>query len=116
MQNTIKLDGGKEVRLAANAATPFRFKQLFQKDLLRIFNDSQKDDAEMIGLADTVTELAFIMNSQAEGKDMKNLSLDEFYSWLEDYEPMDFIVKEQDIINVYLSSTQTTATPKKNKS
>ena len=113
MQSTIMLDGGKEVKLAANAATPFRFKQLFGKDLLRIFNDSSKDEEEMIGLADTVTELAFIMNSQAEGKDMSRLSMDEFYSWLEGYEPMDFIVKAQEVINVYLSSTQVTATAKK---
>ena len=109
------LDGGKEVKLAANAATPFRFKQLFGKDLLRIFNDSSKDEEEMIGLADTVTELAFIMNSQAEGKDMNRLSLDEFYLWLEDFEPMDFVVKAEDIINVYLSSTIATAEAKKKK-
>ena len=115
MQNTIMLDGGKEVKLAANAATPFRFKQLFGKDLLRIFNDSSKDEEEMIGLADTVTELAFIMNSQAEGKDMNRLSLDEFYLWLEDFEPMDFVVKAEDIINVYLSSTIATAEAKKKK-
>lgn len=113
MQNTIMLDGGKEVKLAANAATPFRFKQLFNKDLLRIFNDSSKDETEMIGLADTVTELAFIMNSQAEGKNMNTLSMDEFYSWLEEYEPMDFIVKAQEIINVYLSSTQISVESKK---
>lgn len=115
MQNTIKLEGGKEVKLAANAATPFRFKQLFGKDLLRIFNESSQNESEMIGLADTVTELAFIMNSQAEGKDMNALSLDEFYSWLEDFEPMDFVVKAEDIINVYLSSTIATAEAKKKK-
>lgn len=113
MQSTIMLDGGKEVKLAANAATPFRFKQLFGKDLLRLFNDSSKNESEMVDLADTITELAFIMNSQAEGKDMNRLSLDEFYSWLEDYEPMDFIVKSQEVVKVYLSSTQVSAESKK---
>lgn len=116
MQSTIMLDGGKEVKLAANAATPFRFKQLFGKDLLRLFNDSSKNESEMVDLADTITELAFIMNSQAEGRDMNRLSLDEFYSWLEDYEPMDFIVKSQEVVNVYLSSTQVSAESKKKTS
>ena len=113
MQKTIMLDGGKEVKLAANAATPFRFKQLFGKDLLRIFNDSSKDESEQIGLADTVTELAFIMNSQAEGRDMNRLSMDEFFTWLEEYEPMDFVIKAQEVIEVYISSTQVSAEAKK---
>lgn len=113
MQKTIKLDGGKDIKLAANAATPFRFKQLFEKDLLRIFNDSQKPDADNAALADVITELAFIMNRQAEGGDMNDMSMNDFYAWLEDYEPMDFLIKSQDIINVYLSSAKPSVESKK---
>ena len=105
MTKSIILEGGKEVKLAANAATPFRYKQLFNGDLLQIFQQSTKSEEDGMALADVVTQLAYIMNRQAEGVNMNTISLDEFYTWLEDFEPMDFVVKGQDIINIYLSST-----------
>lgn len=114
MINKITVSGGKEVKLAANAATPFRYKQLFNKDLLRIFRDSSEDEAENVMLADICTELAFIMNRQAEGANMNALSMDDFYTWLEDYEAMDFVMGAEDIINIYLASTKTTVDAKKN--
>ena len=113
MQKSIKLEGGKEVKLAANAATPFRFKQLFNKDLLKVFNDNSKEDADTIEMADVFTEMAFIMNRQAEGIDMSGLSMDDFYSWLEGFEPMDFVMKGQEILEIYLSSTQVSVEAKK---
>lgn len=113
MIQTITLEGGKTVELAANAATPFRFKQLFNADLFRIFHQSAQDEAEATIMADVVTQLAFIMNKQAEGANMNTMSMEDFYSWLEDYEPMDFVVKGEEIIKIYLASAQTTVEAKK---
>ena len=79
MVKTINLDGGKELKLAANAATPFRYKQLFGGDLLQIFQQSAEKNQEAV-LADVVSQLAFIMNRQAEGVNMNTISEDEFYS------------------------------------
>ena len=113
MTKNITLEGGKELKLAANAATPFRYKQLFGDDLLRIFQESTENKEKEITLSETVTQLAFIMNRQAEGVNMNTLSIDEFFTWLENFEPMEIVLVGQEIINTYLSSAQTSVVAKK---
>lgn len=113
MTKSITLEGGKEVKLAANAATPFRFKQLFGSDLLRIFQQSTKSEDDGMTLGEVVTQMAFIMNRQAEGANMNDISMDDFFSWLEGFEAMDFVNAGEEIINVYLSSTKTSVEAKK---
>ena len=113
MTKNITLEGGKELKLAANAATPFRYKQLFGDDLLRIFQESTESKEKEITLSETVTQLAFIMNRQAEGVNMNTLSMDEFFTWLENFEPMEIVLVGQEIINTYLSSAQTSVVAKK---
>ena len=104
---------GNELEFAANAATPFRYKQLFGDDLLRIFQESTESKEKEITLSETVTQLAFIMNRQAEGVNMNTLSVDEFFTWLENFEPMEIVLVGQEIINTYLSSAQTSVVAKK---
>ena len=99
---------GKEVGLTANAATPFRYRQVFQKDLLQILGNEEKADTE--GVA-AVTELAFIMAKQAEKADMTKVNYDMFLEWLEDFSAMAFINAAEDILSVYTDSTQGTSTP-----
>ena len=114
MVKTITMEGGKELKLAANAATPFRYKQLFNEDLLRIFQQSTENkDGDTAILADVVSQLAFIMNRQAENVNMNSLSMDEFYAWLEGFEPMELVLAGQDIIDTYLSSTISSVNAKK---
>ena len=113
MTKTITLEGGKEVKLAANAATPFRFKQIFGQDLLKLFKKSSENEEEQMALGEVVTQMAFIMNNQAEGTNMNNLSMDDFYTWLEDYEAMDFVMASGDIINYYMASSLPTVESKK---
>lgn len=113
MIQTITLDGGREIKLAANAATPLRYKQLFGQDLLRVFQQSTKTEEDGVLLADIVAQLAFIMNRQAEKQDLNAVSMDEFYSWLEDFGSMDFVLAGQDIMNVYLDSTKVSVDAKK---
>lgn len=106
--------GGNEFSLIANAATPFRFKQIFGTDLLMVFQKSTQSEEDGMILSEVVTQLAYIMHKQAEKADMNRLSIDDFYAWLEDYEPMDFVMVGQEIINVYMASTIPTSTAKKN--
>ena len=113
MTKSITLEGGKEIKLAANAATPFRFKQLFGSDLLRMFQQSTKSEDDQMVLADVVSQLAYIMNKQAEGANMNAISMDDFFSWLEGFEAMDFVTAGEQIMNVYLSSTVTSVEAKK---
>lgn len=99
---------GKEVELAANAATPFRYKQVFQRDLLQVLGNEEKAEKEGV---EAVTQLAFIMAKQAEKADMGKLTTDEFLAWLEDFSAMAFVENAEDILNVYMDQTQNTSTP-----
>lgn len=67
------------------------------------------------GEMNTVSQLAYIMNSSAEGKDMKTLGIDGYLDWLEQFETMEFIVHAMDIIMLYMNNRATTSTPKKRR-
>lgn len=99
---------GREIEFAANAATPFRYKQVFQKDLLQILGNEDKAEKEGV---EAVTQLAFIMAKQAEKADMGKLTFDEFLEWLEGFSAMAFVESAEDILNVYMDQTQNTSTP-----
>lgn len=107
MLKTVTIDG-TEMEFAANAATPFRYKQIFQKDLLQILGNEEKAQQEGV---EAVTQLAYIMAKQAEKADMAKLSIDDFISWLEGFSPMAFVENAEEILNVYMDSTSTTAAP-----
>ena len=107
MLKTVTIDG-KEIEFSANAATPFRYKQIFQKDLLQILGNEERAQQEGV---EAVTQLAYIMAKQAEKADMAKLSMDDFITWLEGFSAMAFVEKAEEILNVYMDSTTTTATP-----
>lgn len=105
MVKTITIDG-REVKLAANAATPFRFRQMFKKDLLQILGNEEKAEAEGI---DAVSGLAFIMAKQAEGADISKMTENDFIAWLEEFGPMAFIESAEEILGIYTEQEQTTS-------
>ena len=107
MFKKITIDG-KEIELTANAATPFRFKQTFHKDLFAILGNEAKAESEGV---EAVTQLAYIMAKQAEKADMGKLNEDDFIAWLEDFSAMAFVNSAEEILNVYMDSTVGTATP-----
>lgn len=107
MFKTLTIDG-KEIQFTANAATPFRFKQVFQRDLLQILGNEEKAEKEGV---EAVTQLAYIMNKQAEKADMAKLSTDDFLNWLEEFSAMAFIESAEDIMNVYMDQTVQASTP-----
>lgn len=105
MVKTITIDG-REVKLAANAATPFRFRQMFKKDLLQILGNEEKAEAEGV---ETISELAFIMAKQAEGADISKMTENDFIAWLEEFGPMAFIEAAEEILGIYTEQEQTTS-------
>ena len=107
MFKKITIDG-KEIELAANAATPFRFKQVFKKDLFAVLGNEQKAETEGV---ETVTQLAYIMAKQAEKADMNTLNESGFLEWLEDFGPMAFVEGAEEILGIYTDSATGTATP-----
>ena len=107
MFKTIRV-GEKELDLSANAATPFRFKQVFKKDLLSTFSSEEKAEKEGF---EAVSELAYIMAKHAEHADMNKLNEEDFINWLEGFEPMDFAEAAEDILGVYMGNLMSSATP-----
>ena len=107
MFKTLNIDG-REIEFSANAATPFRYRQVFHKDLLSILGNEEKAQNEGV---EAVTELAFIMAKQAEKADMGKLNEEVFFEWLEGFGSMAFVNNAEDILNIYMESTETTATP-----
>ena len=99
---------GKELEMVANAATPFRFKQIFGRDLLQVFTNEKRAESEGV---EAVTQLAFVMTKQAEKTDMAKVNEAMFLEWLEDFGPMAFIEASEEILNLYMNSTKGTATP-----
>lgn len=79
--------GNKTVPMRANAATPIRYRQVFHKNLLPYFmgKASDEDAAEMVG------ELAYIMARSATNASMDKLSYEDYVSWLDDFEALDFV-------------------------
>lgn len=107
MFKTLNIDG-KEIEFSANAATPFRYRQVFHKDLLSILGNEEKAQNEGV---EAVTELAFIMAKQAEKADMGKLNEEVFFEWLEGFGSMAFVNNAEDILNIYTESTETTSMP-----
>lgn len=107
MFKTLNIDG-REVEFSANAATPFRYRQIFHKDLLSILGNEEKAQNEGV---EAVTELAFVMAKQAEKADMGKLNEEMFIEWLESFGSMAFVNNAEDILSVYMESTDTTSAP-----
>ena len=107
MYKTVIVDG-KEMGLSANAATPFRYKQVFKSDLFAVLGNEKRAEEEG---AEVVTKLAYIMHRQAEKADMGKLNEDDFIAWLEGFSAMAFVNSAEEIVNAYMDSTVGTATP-----
>lgn len=107
MYKTVTIDG-REIGMAANAAIPFRYKQVFREDLFAILGNEKR--AEEQG-AEAVMKLAYIMAKQAENADMSKLNEDDFIAWLEGFSAMAFIDSAEDIVSIYMDSAKGTAMP-----
>lgn len=112
MYGTIEISG-KTLELTANAATPFRVKQVFNIDVMKVFFESQSDNG--LGASAILPELTYIMNCQALKKDMSKLNLNTFYEWCEDFGAMELIENAEKILSIYLGNQEVSSKAKKNK-
>lgn len=103
-----------DVPFLANAATPFRFKAIFNKDLLILFQTCSIDGVYDI---DFVSQLGFTMAMQAkaknEGLDMATVMSGDMIEWLEQFDGFEMLNKAKDIIEVYLGNSETSSKEKK---
>lgn len=105
MTSTIQI-GDHEIAMTANAATCYRYKQLFKRDLFQLFKNAEDLSIEV------VQELAYVMHMQAE-KAVDSMNIDNYMTWLEDFNPLDFAGCSAQIVNVYASQQRTTSEAKK---
>lgn len=96
------------VPMLATAATPIRFKQLFNADILTgIVSADGTFDTDIVG------KLAFIMAHAAAKTDMTTLSMDKYIAWLEGFDSATFIQNAQEVFNVYIKSKENSSKAKK---
>lgn len=105
-------DGVKKFAFLATGTTAHRFRQVFHKDLMVMLNKMESADNEQtnMGIGD---ELAYIMNAQAEKKDMNTLSADGFLDWADQFDGAELFLHMQDFITLYLGNRKTTSSAKK---
>ena len=111
--------GEKEIELKATAATPLRFKQVFNFDLMKTLTKvkdiAEKEEAEQIdeGLdaSELITKLGFIMAMQAAKEDFTKITVASYYDWLDDFEINTIPIVE--IMNVYTGNEHSEVDAKK---
>ena len=103
-----------DVEFTANAATPLRYKSLFKKDLLVIFQQAQNNGAYDL---DFVQDLAFTMAMQAKAKkneiDFSALTDNDLLNWLEGFGGFEIFNAAMDIIDIYLGNAVSSSKEKK---
>ena len=111
-------DGGeKAFKFLATGTTAYRYRQIFNQDLMVQLNKMKtfQDGGVSDETADSMIfeKLAFIMNAQAEGKNMNTLNFDSFLEWADQFSGMELITHALEIIELYLGSKITRSIPKK---
>ena len=118
MLKTIKLitvqGTEKEVSFLSTGTTAIRYKQIFHKDLMPSITKLLRDE-ELNPDADLIVsqELAFIMNKQAEGRNMNTVTYEEYLTWIDEYDSASLFQNIADFIKIYTGSKGSTSEPKK---
>ena len=96
----------------ATGTTAFRYKQVFHQDLMILLNKMENDQDDQTDM--TVGEkLAFIMNAQAEKKQMNKLNVDAFLTWADQFDGAELFLHMQEFVTLYLGNRKTSSKPKK---
>ena len=112
MFSTVRI-GERMVEMAATAASPVHYRQLFKRDALRTFEKIQSGEMDKADSIDLFNELGFIMAMTAKRADMFKLTQEDYISWLEGFDYMDLIDASDAIANVYFNNRIQTSEPKK---
>lgn len=103
--------GNKKIGMLANGLSPVLFNRVFHADFFSL--SSELGTGNEGATVDTFSKMGFIMAKQAEKKDLTKINEDQFWKWLEGFDPMDIPNAIIDIVDLYMSQTKGTATAKK---
>ena len=105
-------EGEKSFPFLATGTTAYRYKQVFHQDLMILLNkmENSEDDQTDMTVGD---KLAFIMNAQAEKRDMNKLNEDAFLEWADQFDGAELFLHRQEFVTLYLGSRRTSSKPKK---
>lgn len=103
---TIKFANGGEINLLANAATKYRFRQIFGLDLM-----DEMENATSGRALEIFEMLTYTMMLQAN-KEAEKGSIDGFFAWLESMESAEITDHVDTILAIYQGNQKTTSTIK----
>lgn len=102
--------GDKQIEMAADAASLYYYRKVFQEDFLKLTQDGDDN-------TDLFQKMGFIMAMQAKHKDkpseLQKLTFETFLTWLSEFEPLDLILATQQIMDIYYQQAATTSKAKK---
>lgn len=101
-------DGLKEYSFEANGTTKIWYKKIFHKEL-NVELAKAENPEEQDYSSEAFDELPFIMNMQAEGRDMKTIGEDDYMEWLGKLEGGATTAISHAILGLYLGNTATTS-------
>lgn len=101
-------EGPKEYSFEANGTTKIWYKKLFHKELNVELTKSEHPEGPDYN-SDVFDELPFIMNMQAEGRDMKTLSEDDYIEWLGKLEGTATTELSHEMLGLYIGNTRSTS-------
>lgn len=115
-EKTIIIDN-KEMKFKATAATPRVYRQAFGRD---IYIDAKKlftvkaDEDYSVDSLNAFENIAFCMNSQAEGRELKRESIEkDMEAWLEQFETFSIYRILPELIELWRLTNEQQSIPKK---
>lgn len=109
MYGKIKI-GQHDVEMAANAASPYYYRKVFQEDFLALIQEKEPQ-------TDLMQKMAFIMAMQAKHGDdvtaLNKLKDEDYMVWLSSFEPLEVLMATEDITKLYFQQDKLTTASKK---
>lgn len=107
MKKDIKL-GENVVEMSASALTPFLYKKLFQRDIIKDIQTLREQATKDGSLDPEITVMmAYTMSKEA------NKDIEPFEEWLSKYELFDIYMAFNDIVTLWGLNEQTNSQPRK---
>lgn len=100
---------GREVAMRGSAATPYRYKDVFEEDMIK--RSQELTDTDSLDFAQKV---GFIMAMQAAGEDFGKLNREQFVQWCDQFTSDGMMEAAGEILLIYAGNARTASEAKKN--